>query len=440
MDLIKKIIFNNNFIYDIILHMKKSYIKMNDNNNYLSLGNVINIIKKVSSNKNAMQVEVFSCIFGINNVSVTMVNNYCIGYRPIGIEYKKIYKDLKEGNRESYLPIILQLISILDDKVYVLNNESLNIINNNIKLKEVNDELIKIAYNDEHINEELINNIKNNDSFNTIIELLNYAILENIQPVYTQDINIKINREELNDYLKVKLYFGESYINSLTNLSKKGNMYANAELGALEFDGLISGKKDYEKSYNYYLEAANKNHPKGCWMVANLMLTKRVKFNYDIMWKYLNKSIELGSIAGYNTLGICYLKGINKDNKKDIELAKKYFLKASEHGYAYAFNNLGKIYENEAKEELAIKYYLVSADLNESWALNKVGEYYRKKGDLKRAYIYYSKSIECPISERYKYSYYNLAKYYYENGCPELNIEKNVNKAKEYYKIFESKE
>lgn len=420
--------------------MKKSYIKMNDNNNYLSLGNIINTIKKVSSNKTAMQVEVFSALFGINSVTVTTVNNYCIGYRPIGIEYKKIYKDLKEGDKESYLPIILQLISILDDKVYVLTDESINIINNNSKLKEVINELLVIAENDEHINEERIKKIKNMDLFNSIIELLNYAILENTQPVYTQDINIKINKEELNDYLKVKLYFGESYINSLIELSRKDNMYANAELGALEFDGSISGKKDYEMSYSYYLSAANKNHPKGCWMVANLMLTGRVKFNFDIMWKYLNKSIELGSVAGYNTLGLCYLKGINKDNKKDIELSKKYFLIASEHGYAYAFNNLGKIYEDEGKEETALKYYLVSADLNESWALNKVGEYYRKKGDLKRAFIYYSKSIECPINERYKYAYYNLAKYYYENGCKVLNIEKDIEKAKEYYKIFESKE
>ncbi len=413
---------------------------MNDNNNYLSLGNIINIIKKVSSNKTAMQVEVFSALFGINSVTVTTVNNYCIGYRPIGIEYKKIYKDLKEGNKELYLPIILQLISILDDKVYVLTDESINIINNNNKLREVINELLLIAENDEHINEERIKKIKNMDLFNSIIELLNYAVLENTQPVYTQDINIKINKEELNDYLKVKLYFGESYINSLLELSRKDNMYANAELGALEFDGSVSGTRDYEKSYNYYLRAANKNHPKGCWMVANLMLTGRVKFNFDIMWKYLNKSIELGSVAGYNTLGICYLKGINKDNKKDIELSKKYFLIASEHGYAYAFNNLGKIYEDEGKIETALKYYLVSADLNESWALNKVGEYYRKKGDLKRAFIYYSKSIECPLNERYKYAYYNLAKYYYENGCRSLNIEKNIEKAKEYYKIFESKE
>lgn len=413
---------------------------MNNNDNYLSLGNIINTIKKVSSNKNAMQIEVFSCIFGINNVSVTTVNNYCIGYRPIGIEYKKIYKDLKDGNRELYIPIILQILSILDDKVYILNNESLSIINNSNKLKEVISDLLVIVYNDEHISNERIENIKNNDSFNQMIELLNYAILENTQPVYTQDINIKINKEELDDYLKVKLYFGESYINSLIELSRKNNMYACAELGALEFDGLISGQKNYEKSYEYYMLSANKGHPKGCWMVANLMLTGRVKFDFDTMWKYLNKSIELGSIAGYNTLGLCYLRGINKDNIKDREIAKRYFLIASEHGYAYAFNNLGKIYESEGKNDIALNYYLISADLNESWALNKVGEHYRKIGDLKRAFIYYSKAIECPLSERCKYAYYNLAKYYYENGNKELNIGKDIDKAKEYYKIFDTKE
>ena len=46
--------------------MKKNYIKMNDNDNYLSFGNLINIIKKVSNNKNAMQTELFSTIFNVN--------------------------------------------------------------------------------------------------------------------------------------------------------------------------------------------------------------------------------------------------------------------------------------------------------------------------------------------------------------------------------------
>jgi hypothetical protein len=70
---------------------------MNDGN-YLSLGNIINVIKKVSNNKNAMQMEIFCSIFGVNNVGVTTVNNYCIGIRAIGIEYKEIFKNKYDKN------------------------------------------------------------------------------------------------------------------------------------------------------------------------------------------------------------------------------------------------------------------------------------------------------------------------------------------------------
>ena len=421
--------------------MKKNYIKMNDNDNYLSFGNLINVIKKVSNNKNAMQTELFCTIFNVNNVNATTINNYCIGYRAIGLEYKKTYVDLKrkyETDKSVYLDIVLGILSIMDDIIYIKDDKSLDLINNNKKLKEVIIELLKIASNDEHIEKTKLNKLKNMNSYESFIEILNHCILENNQPVYTQSINIKINREELNEYLKVKLYYGESYINSLIELSKKDNMYACAELGSLEFDGYISGKTDFNKCYEYYYKSALKDHPKGCWMVANLMLTGRVKLDFNVMWKFLNKSIELGSFAGYNTLGLCYLRGINNENKKDINEARKYFQIAAEHGYAYAFNNLGKTYEDEGNIEEAYKYYKISADMNECWALNKVGEYHRKNKDLKTAFIYYSKAIETPITERIKHPFYNLAKYYYENGCEEANIKKDINKAKELMNIYDN--
>lgn len=52
-------------------------------------------------------------------------------------------------------------------------------------------------------------------------------------------------------------------------------MYALAELGSLEYSGLITGKVNYESCFNYYLKAAKKNHPKASWMVANLIYYKR---------------------------------------------------------------------------------------------------------------------------------------------------------------------
>ena len=407
-----------------------------NNNNYLSLGNIMNTIKSVANNKNASQVEIFSSLFNINNINSTTINNYSIGYRPIPIELKKIYNDLNDKYKTEYkvyIDIILSIINILDNKIYINNNDSINEINSNVKLSIVIKELIKICYKDNNIDNQFINDIKNLNNYEKIIKLLNYAILYNIQPIYEQDINIKINKQELDDYLKIKLYYGQSYYSALELLSKKGNMYANAELGSLEFDGLISGKKDYEKSYKYYMKAALKSHPKACWMISNLMLSGKIKMDFNIMWQYLNKAIKLGSAAAYNTLGICYKKGINKENIVDLKLAYKYFLISSEMGYVFAFNNIGKLYEEENKIEEAIKYYKISADMKNSWALNKVGEYYRKKGDYKTAFMYYSEAIKCPINERCKYAYYNLAKYYYEKGNIYVNIDIDSQKANEYY-------
>lgn len=404
--------------------MKKNYVKMNGNKNYLSLGNLFATVKVISSNKSsAMQSEIFCTLFDISEINNTTVNNYCIGYRPIGVEYKRIFVDLKQKYSEDnsvFIPIIINLISILDEHVYKVEDNSLEIINSNKNLKRVCEELIKVANNDEHVEKTFVNKLKTlflkSNLYECIIELLIYSVLENNQPLYIQDMKVRINKKELDEYLKIKLYEGISYITSLKELAKKNNMYANAELGSLEFDGLVSGKADYQKSYEYYLRATSKNHPKACWMVADLILTRKVgnlKEYFNIAWAYLERSVSLGSSAAMNTMGNCYMRGLTPENKIDKEKATEYYRMASELGYSYSYNNLGIICESDGLFEEALKYYKVSADLGESWALNKIGEYYRKQGDKKTAYIYYVKSTESPISERNYYSHYNLAKYYY---------------------------
>ena len=416
--------------------MKKYYIKMNNNKDYLSLGNIISTIKDISNNKNAMQIEIFCSIFDENNINTTTVNNYCIGIRAIGLEYKKLFLDKYNSDKSLFIGNILSLVSILDDRVYSIGEDSLEVINSSEKLKRVIKELLTICSNDKSVSSKFISNIKKLDSFNCMVELLNYAININKQPVYTQNINIKINKDELDEYLKIKLYYGQSYITSLIDLANKGNMYASADVGSMWFDGSISGEVDYLKCFEYYMIAANKNHPKACWMIANLMLTGRVKYDEEVMWKYLNKSITLGSAAGYNTLGLCYLKGLTPDKKIDVDKAKYYFELSSNLGYIFAFNNLGRLYEDSNIEE-AIKYYKISADIGNSWALNKMGEYYRLNNDYKTALMYYNKAIDCPINERSAFAYYNLAKYYYENGCKSVKIEADKIKAEYYYSMYD---
>ena len=416
---------------------------MNDNKNYLSLGNVFRLVKDISRNKNnGVQKEIFCALFNVDDIGVTTVNNFETGYRPIGVLYKKIYVDLKEKyieDKEVFIDIILALIGMLDNHVYVRDDNSLELINKNNNLKKLCNELLKISINDKHIDNDFSSNIKSligeDNLYECIIQLLMYAILENNQPLYIQNVKLKVNKNELEEFLKVKLLEGISYITSLQELAKKNNSYANAELGSLEFDGLVSGKVDYQKSYEYYLKATISNHPKACWMVAYMILTGRIgsiETHLDIAWNYLNIAVSLGSAAALNTMGICYRDGLTPDRKTDINKAREYFRKSSELGYTYAYNNLGIICEKDGLYAEALKYYKISADLGESWALNKVGEYYRKKGDKKTAYVYYLKSSEAPISERNYHSYYNLARYYFllgkttkEKGIEYLTIASN---------------
>lgn len=422
--------------------MKKKFVKMNDNTNFLSLGNLFNIIKKYSRvSASAQQSELFCALFNIKDINNTTVNNYLIGYRPISLEYKKVYLDFKEiydEDKNIFINIIINILNILDECIY--KDYSIKFINKNNSLKNVCKELVELSKVDNNVNNSFYRNVKNlynnNNLYECFIECLFYSILNNLQPRY-EDVNIDINEYELKEYLKINLYEGISYISSLIELSKKDNMYANAELGSLEFSGLISGNKNYDKSFEYYLKAAKKEHPKACWMVANLILTERVK-GYDIsyVWEYLMKAIELGSVAAINTMGLCFLKGKNKESVIDEEKALDYFLKASEYGYSYAYNNIGLYYERKNDIKNALKYFKISADLGNSWALNKVGEYYREKNELEIAYFYYLKSIETPKSERNYYGYYNLAKYYYSIGNNTLGIKKDSKKASEYLNIF----
>ena len=52
--------------------MEKKFIKMNNNKDYLSLGNLVNIIKRYYKVKEySIQKEEFSSIFDINNINKT---------------------------------------------------------------------------------------------------------------------------------------------------------------------------------------------------------------------------------------------------------------------------------------------------------------------------------------------------------------------------------
>ena len=196
---------------------------MNGNSNYLSLGNVIDLIKRVSNNTSASQTEIFCTIFNINDVNATTISNYCIGIRAIGLEYKDYFEKMYlryYSDDNVFINMVSSLLNILNNSV---SEYKISDINNDSKLNIVVNELFKIAEKDKNINEQYISNIRNKNNYNALVELLYYAICINKQPIYKQDINIEIDKKELEEYLKIKLYFGQTYYSSLISLADSGN-------------------------------------------------------------------------------------------------------------------------------------------------------------------------------------------------------------------------
>jgi TPR repeat protein len=441
--------------------MKKS-IKLNIDDNHLSWGNFCRIIKENSINKtSALQIEIFCTIFNINNINDTTVNNYCVGCRAINNEYKQIflsYRKKYKRNKNILIETIVNLLSIINGSIYSFSNtkDSLMFINDNKKLRDIVIKLYNISKNDRDISKDIINNlnnyINNSNLYEAICEILFFIILEKKQPIYEKDLkkqvienilsNTSISSNELEEYLNLKFAEGINYNYILKRLANNNNTYACYEIGMNEYKGYVMGYPRYDVSYKYFYKASLSNHPSACYMIGQMYINKLIGNGDDkkmkLAYDYINKAYELGSITAINCLGLMYLNGIYPI-KKDINKAIYYFEMAGSYNYTYAFNNLGKIYEEKHYYKMAFNYYLESAKLGESWACNKIGEYYRKgilvDIDLEKAFQYYHLAIDVEIRSCCFYAYYNLAKYYYLNGCGNIVKIPNKKKAIKYFEI-----
>ncbi len=433
--------------------MERKYIKLNDNYSHLSLGNVINVIKEESKNKtSAIQSEVFCALFNLDYINESTVNNYCVGSRSIGNDYKQIYINLQKKYQQDekiFIPIISNILTIISGTIYDINN--IKLINENTSLKNIDYKLYNISKNDFYVSKELITKyrelLNNHDYYNLFIQMLFFAILDKKQPLYEDEklknvvetilANTDISVVDLQNFLLLELNEGINFSHSLINLRNNHNPYASYHLGILEYRGEFSGKPRYDQAYLYFKEAAQDNHPAACWMIGNMLIKgiigKKSPDDLNEAIKYFTKAQSLGNVAAINSLGLCYQNGwgVTKNTNKALALFKE----AAHKNYAYALNNLGLYFEKQGQNAKAYEYYQKSAMLNESYACNKIGEMFRLAGQTAEAFTYYEKAIQSKLNETCLWAYYNLAKYYYLTGDYQTNILKDLNKAIQYLEI-----
>ena len=435
--------------------LQKKFIRLNTNDNYLSFGNVFRIIKEeANSNNMFLQADLFAIIFNTYNIADSTVNNYCTGLRAINSKYKNYFKEIKnkfEKDKNILIITIGKILELIEGKEIDVDNITIKQINENFKLKHICNRLYNISKNDSDVSiilsNELYKNLEENNLYDFMAQVLFYVILDKKQPIYINeqlndiieksiyDTNISFN--DIQDFIKIQLNSGILSIRGIKELAKKNNPFACFEIASMEFYGIITGKARYEEAYKYYKIAAEHNHPVANWAIGYLYyegyIGNKSKRDLYLAFKYFNKARKLKCSNAFNSFGLIILNGNMPHIKKNKDKAIEMFEKAKSLGNIYAYNNLGKIFEEEKNYKKAYEYYLVSANLGESWAANKIGDFFRKgivgTKDLKKAFDYYTISSESPKFILYPWSKYNLAKYFYENGNLEIGVRQDINKA-----------
>lgn len=434
--------------------MNRNFIRLNANDNYLSFGNLCRVIKDETNDKTILQAEIFEIIFDVEGVADSTVNNYCTGFRPINASYKKIYKDLfssYKNNNKVFLTTISNIINLLNNDAYSYSTRSIQSINNDRKLHRVCDRLYTISKNDSDVSNTLSSHLlkclNNNDLYTFLVYVLEYTILDKIQPIYIEEsfndmieksiYDTNISMKDIKDFIQVQLNAGIWSLRAFRQLADKGNPLASFEMASMEYNGIITGSPRYDKAYSYYMAAASHNHPVATWAIGYLYyngdIGTKSKHDMSLAITYFNKARKLKCANAYNSFGLIFLRGSFPHIKINKAKAIKMFELAASLGNIYACNNLGKIYEDEKKYAKAFEYYSISAENNDSWACNKMGEFYRKglsvKKDLLKAYELYEKSSDSPQFTLCPWSNYNLANYFYIPGCLEIGINRDIPKA-----------
>ena len=234
--------------------------------------------------------------------------------------------------------------------------------------------------------------------------------------------------EEIYEYAQNMTNIDEQEsLNALHYAAEKGHIPSQVLLGDIYSSGDII-EQDYDKSFYYYLKAADQGDA-----IAQIKAGKYYLCGlneWDAACRMFKRAAEQGNTSAFALLGDCFNYGYGVSSNFDESV--KWYQKAVDLGDEYAKNKLEELYANESYArfefgdfEGALRMYLPSAKHGNSYAQYMSGLCYEKLGDCIRAFEWYLKAAEQQELD----AQIALARFY-ENG---LSVEKNEQKSKFWY-------
>ncbi len=163
-----------------------------------------------------------------------------------------------------------------------------------------------------------------------------------------------------------------------------------------------------------------------------------VKKDYSKAFDWFSKASENGHLAASYYLGKMYFKGRGTEVNRYMGL--EHIINAATLGYPEAQHDMGKMHESGRylpyDPSKAFSWYLKSAYNGYFMSFYRVGEMYRDGIGIEKSGLNAISWFEKAGNIGYAIAWYSIAKIY-ENGCAE--VEKNIDKALEYYEISEKR-
>ena len=180
------------------------------------------------------------------------------------------------------------------------------------------------------------------------------------------------------DYMKkdIEYMLGTEKEKQYFNLTEEANKFVE--------------KKDYEKAEKIFLEAAKLNN-EGYYEIAKMYVDVS---NEKAVEKY-KIAYEKGVARAAGDIGSYYY-----DEKKDVEMAKKWIQMAIDGGDINSNFYLGEIYEDAGDLRQALKYYSIPANNKKAIAMSIARSLASELGDKKLADYWYNKIFSEPGIEQ----------------------------------------
>ncbi len=180
--------------------------------------------------------------------------------------------------------------------------------------------------------------------------------------------------------------------------AKLGYVPAQEKLGDIYRQGLLGNDESPQKSFNWYLKAAEQGRSSAQFYVGYYYASGYgVKKDVNLAFEWYSKSAEQKNPAALNNLAICYEYG--KGSEIDLEKAVHYYEESAKLGNITAQKNLAICYRNgtgvESNPSKVFYWTLEAAKKGDIESLGRISFYYIKgygtEINHKEALLWYAK-------------------------------------------------